>query len=75
MKLIDVDQEKVIRGQADSINVRYGNAHLHASRVEINGPCAVVSDPARPREFGARVWIETNSAVRVTTVSDEAVIA
>lgn len=38
-----------------------------ASRVFIPGPCWVVYSPDKPLSCGARVWIETESEVEVTT--------
>lgn len=36
---------------------------LHADTVEIRGPSRLVYRPDRPLSCGARVWVETRSAV------------
>lgn len=37
----------------------------YAHEVHIEGPCKIIYSPDKPLACGARVWIETNSEVRI----------
>ena len=37
----------------------------YAHSVDISGPCRVVYSPDKPLSCGAKVWIETESEVKV----------
>ena len=68
-KYVDIDQQAVARGEADAINIRFRSLAtgtfpcVRASSVEILGPSTVRYCPNNPRPFGARAWVETESAV------------
>ena len=37
----------------------------YAHEVHIEGPCKIIYSPDKPVACGARVWIETNSEVKI----------
>jgi len=37
----------------------------YAHEVHIEGPCKIIYSPDKPLACGARVWIETNSEVKI----------
>ena len=47
------------------ITVRRGRRTAYARSVAIDGPATVVYQPDKPLSCGAKVWIETEAAVRV----------
>ena len=47
------------------VTVKRGKQNLYGHVVEINGPSVVVYSPDKPLNCGARVWVETLSAVQV----------
>lgn len=47
------------------IIVRSGKQRTYGNTIEIDGPCRIVYSPDKPLDCGARVWIETESGVRV----------
>jgi len=47
------------------LTVKTYKSNTYAHEVEINGPSKVVYSPDKPLSCGARVWIETQSEVKV----------
>jgi hypothetical protein len=47
------------------LTVKTYKSNTYAHEVEILGPSRVVYSPDKPLSCGARVWIETDSEVRV----------
>ena len=45
------------------LTVKQGRKNTYAHEVEILGPSRVVYSPEKPLSCGARVWVETESAV------------
>lgn len=73
--IIHVNQHVVRRntktGSADPVlTVKTYKENKYAHTVRIDGPCRVVYSPDKPLSCGARVWIETDSNVEVTTDAD-----
>ena len=65
---IHVNQHVIKRnaktGEAEPVlTVKQGRKNTYAHEVEILGPSRVVYSPEKPLSCGARVWIETESAV------------
>lgn len=63
-KIIDVDQATIIRQGPTPINVRWDGHHIRAAAVSLPEGVTFKFDYARPQEFGARVWAETEGPVR-----------
>ena len=49
------------------ITVKTYKSNIYAHEVEILGASKVVYSPDKPLSCGAKVWIETQAEVRVTT--------
>lgn len=47
------------------ITVKAGKTNTYCNEVEILGPSKVVHSPDKPLSCGARLWIETESEVRI----------
>jgi hypothetical protein len=67
--IIHINRQEIARNQKESreepvITVKKGNSNTYGHTVEINGPSRIVYSQDRTL-FGARVWIETFSAVEV----------
>ena len=45
--------------------MRAGKMRHYANEIEITGPCRIVYSPDKPLDCGARLWIETESDIRV----------
>lgn len=73
MKTIIHVNQHVIRanakhGKSDPVlTVKTYKSNTYAHEVEILGPSRVVYSPDKPLSCGARVWIETDSEVVVST--------
>ncbi len=48
------------------LTVKTSKSNQYAHEVEIDGPSKVIYSPDKPLSCGARVWIETNSEVKLT---------
>lgn len=48
------------------LTVKQGRKNTYATAAEVLGPCRVVYSPDDPLSCGAKVWIETDSEVRLT---------
>lgn len=46
-----------------TLTVKQGRSNTYAHEVVIDGPSRIVYSPDKPLSCGARVWIETESAV------------
>ena len=47
------------------LTVKTYKSNNYAHSVDISGPCRVVYSPDKPLSCGAKVWIETESEVKV----------
>jgi len=47
------------------ISVKTGRVNTYCHAVEIQGPSKILYSPERPLRCGARVWVETTSAVKI----------
>lgn len=75
-KIVHVNQH-VIRRNAKTgerepvLSVKTYNNNDYAHEVVIHGPCVIRYSPDKPLPCGARVWIETESAVTTRSVASE----
>ena len=51
------------------LTVKQGRKNTYATAAEVLGPCRVVYSPDCPLSCGAKVWIETDSEVRLEGVA------
>jgi hypothetical protein len=71
MKTIVHVNQHVIKSNAKNstkdpvLTVKTYKSNTYASEVEITGPSRVVYSPDKPLSCGAKVWIETESEVKV----------
>lgn len=71
MKTIVHVNQHVIRSNAKLdqrdpvLTVKTYHSNQYAHQVEINGPSRIVYSPDKPLSCGAKVWIETESEVKV----------
>ena len=68
--IVHVNQQVIARNRRAGTNeppliVRTYRGALQAQEIEIMGPSKIVHSPHKPLKCGARVWIETESEVRV----------
>ncbi len=68
IKRIHVNQHAIRRNakqgtEEPPISVKVSSGSLHCRSAEILGPSTVVYSPSKPLACGARVWVETRSAV------------
>lgn len=63
--IIHVNQHKVRSQASDPLTIKTYKSNTPAREALIDGPCRVVYSPDKPLSCGARVWIETESEVRV----------
>jgi hypothetical protein len=47
------------------LTVKTSKSNQYAHEVEIDGPSKVIYSPDKPLSCGARVWIETDSEVKL----------
>jgi hypothetical protein len=67
---IHINQHVIRRNKRDGtdeppITVKQGRTNTYCRSVEVLGPSRVVYSPCRPLSCGAKVWIETDSPVRL----------
>jgi hypothetical protein len=72
LKRIHVNMHVIRRNrQAGSLDpplaVKTSRRNLKAQRVEIQGPSQLIYSPDKPLACGARVWLETDAPLIVTT--------
>jgi len=70
MKRIHINQHIIRRnsktGQREPvITVKEGRTNTYAHSVEILGPSKLVYSPDKPLSCGAKVWIETDSDIKI----------
>jgi hypothetical protein len=71
-KIIHVNQH-VIRKNSKTgerkpvITVKTYKSNDYAHEVSIDGPCKIIYRPDKPLSCGAKVWIETEFNVNITT--------
>jgi hypothetical protein len=70
MKRIHINQHIVRRnsktGQREPvITIKEGRTNTYAHSVEIMGPSKLVYSPDKPLSCGAKVWIETDSDIKI----------
>jgi hypothetical protein len=68
--IIHVNQHKIKHNRKHGDNepvltVKTYKTNNYAHEVDINGPSRVVYRPKKPLSCGARVWIETQSVVKI----------
>jgi hypothetical protein len=68
--IIHVNQHVIKSNRKNGVNdpvltVKTYKSNTYAHEVEISGPSKVVYSPNKPLSCGARVWIETQSEVKV----------
>jgi hypothetical protein len=68
IKRIHVSQVKIRAARKDAsvddvFTIQMSDGPLYASSVKIAGPSELIFSPCDPLKCGARVWIETRSAV------------
>ena len=71
-KRIHINQHKIRANKKHNTNepvitVKTYKSNDYAHEIEIRGDSTVVYSPDKPLSCGARVWIETNAEVSVTT--------
>jgi len=49
------------------ITVKTSHSNRYAHKVEILGPSTVIYRPEKPLSCGARIWIETDSKVKIAS--------
>lgn len=54
-----------------TLTVKQGRSNTYAHEVVIDGPSRIVYSPDKPLSCGARVWIETESAVTTIRYDNE----
>ena len=69
-KYIHVNQHRIRSNSKHNKNepvltVKTYKSNDYGHEVEIDGPCKVVYSPNKPLSCGARVWIETESEVKI----------
>ena len=75
LKRIHVNQHVIRRNQKlgeqePPIRIKTCGENIAADRVEIDGPSEVMYRPQSPLSCGARLWIETRSALHVETAGE-----
>ena len=70
IKRIHVNMHKIRFNKKHGTNdpvltVKTGRSNRYAHNVEILGPSKVIYRPEQPLSCGARVWIETDSEVKI----------
>ena len=49
------------------ITIKTSHSNRYAHKVEILGPSTVIYRPEKPLSCGARIWIETDSKVKIAS--------
>ena len=67
---IHVNQHKIRSNKKNNLNepvitVKTSKSNTYGHEVEVLGPSKVIYSHNRPLSCGARVWIETNSDVKI----------
>ena len=67
---IHVNQHKIRSNKKNNLNepvitVKTTKSNTYGHEVEVLGPSKVIYSPDKPLSCGARVWIETNSDVKI----------
>ena len=67
---IHVNQHKSRSNKKNNLNepvitVKTSKSNTYGHEVEVLGPSKVIYSPDKPLSCGARVWIETNSDVKI----------
>jgi hypothetical protein len=67
---IHVNQHKIRSNKKNNLNepvitVKTSKSNTYGHEVEVLGPSKVIYSPGKPLSCGARVWIETNSDVKI----------
>ena len=70
LKRIHVNQHKIKSNKKYNLNeavitVKTSKSNTYGHEVEVLGPSKVIYSPDKPLSCGARVWIETNSDVKI----------
>lgn len=51
--------------QAPVLTVKTYKTNAYGHEIEINGPCKIIYSPDKPLSCGAKVWLETESDVKI----------
>lgn len=70
MKRIHINQHIIRRNSKTGdrepvITIKEGRTNTYAHSVEILGPSRIVYSPDKPLSCGAKVWIETDSDIKI----------
>jgi len=70
IKRIHVNQHRIKANKKHNLNdpvitVKTSKSNTYGHEVVINGPRKVIYSPDKPLSCGARVWIETESEVKI----------
>jgi len=70
IKRIHVNQHRIKANKKYNLNdpvitVKTSKSNTYGHEVVINGPSKVIYSPDKPLSCGARVWIETESEVKI----------
>jgi len=70
IKRIHVNQHRIKANKKHNLNdpvitVKTSKSNTYGHEVVINGPSKVIYSPDKPLSCGARVWIETESEVKI----------
>ena len=63
MHKINFNKRHATNNPVITVKTSYSNRYAH--KVEILGPSTVIYRPEKPLSCGARVWIETDSEVKI----------
>ena len=67
---IHINQHKIRSNKKNNLNepvitVKTSKSNTYAHEVEILGPAKVIYSPDKPLSCGAKVWVETESKVKI----------
>ena len=65
IKRLHVDQHRIRARDPRPLTVQTSRGSLKAARIDIEGPSRIVYNYDKPLSCGAKVWIETHSAVEL----------
>ena len=71
---IHINQHKIRSNKKNNLNepvitVKTSKSNTYAHEVEILGPAKVIYSPDKPLSCGAKVWVETESEVKIDKAS------
>jgi hypothetical protein len=71
---IHINQHKIRSNKKNNLNepvitVKTSKSNTYAHEVEILGPAKIIYSPDKPLSCGAKVWVETESEVKIDKAS------